>query len=158
FGVDALNDSACYDQCAKAWPPLTVSDASSLTQDEEVPGVLGTITRKDGTLQVTYNGQALYYWFKDKAPGDTTGNRVGNVWWVVPPSTISSEEQADLGSILVGAKGMTVYTFSKDTAGTSNCTADCLKSWPAVTVADASDVVSGVNIPGKLDTIKRADD
>ena len=44
---------------------------------------LGTTTRKDGTLQVTYNGWPLYYYEKDKAAGDVTGQDVGGVWFVV---------------------------------------------------------------------------
>src|SRR5215510_8671706 len=55
FTIDPLNDSTCYDQCAKAWPPLTVKNASDVTAEEEIPGKFGTITRKDGSLQVTYN-------------------------------------------------------------------------------------------------------
>jgi len=42
-----------------------------------VTGQLGTLTRADGTTQVTYNGMPLYYWFKDAQPGDTTGQNVG---------------------------------------------------------------------------------
>ena len=44
---------------------------------------LGTTTRTDGTVQVTYNGWPLYYYVKDKAPGDVTGQDVGGVWYVV---------------------------------------------------------------------------
>ena len=36
-------------------------------------GKLGTITRDDGTLQVTYNGLPLYFFKNDKAPGDANG-------------------------------------------------------------------------------------
>ena len=44
---------------------------------------LGITTRKDGSVQVTYNGWPLYYYDKDKAPGDATGQGVGGVWYVV---------------------------------------------------------------------------
>jgi predicted lipoprotein with Yx(FWY)xxD motif len=43
----------------------------------------GTTKRTDGTTQVTYNGWPLYYFAKDKAPGDVTGQGVGSVWYVV---------------------------------------------------------------------------
>src|SRR5438105_237567 len=82
FTPDTLNTSVCSGKCAEAWPPVTVDSADKLTGDEELPGVLGTITRDDKTLQVTYNGQPLYYWYKDEKAGDTTGNRVGHVWWI----------------------------------------------------------------------------
>jgi len=47
-----------------------------------VEGELATITREDGSLQVTYNGLPLYFWNEDGAPGDTTGQGVGDVWSV----------------------------------------------------------------------------
>ena len=48
----------------------------------------GTSTRTDGTVEVTYAGHPLYYFQKDKAPGDTTGqgvNGFGDLWWVLNP-------------------------------------------------------------------------
>ena len=44
---------------------------------------LGTTTRKDGSVQVTYNGWPLYYYQQDKSPGDVTGQDVGGVWYAV---------------------------------------------------------------------------
>jgi predicted lipoprotein with Yx(FWY)xxD motif len=35
-----------------------------------------------------------------------------------------------LGSYLTDAKGMTLYTFKKDTAGKSACAGDCVTKWP----------------------------
>jgi LPXTG-motif cell wall-anchored protein len=81
FKKDALNNSVCYDACAKAWPPFT--DPGYLTLPSGVGGTLGTIVRKDGTKQVTYNGVPLYYYAPDKSPGDVKGQGVGNVWFVV---------------------------------------------------------------------------
>ncbi|MEO8397421.1 MAG: hypothetical protein ABI700_30775, partial [Chloroflexota bacterium] len=119
FDHDALDTSNCTDKCATAWPPLLVDSADALTADEAIPGDWGTITRADNTIQVTYNGQPLYYWFKDANPGDTTGQGVGNSWWIVPASTVYIQRTADLGTLLVGEKGMTVYMFKNDTMGTT---------------------------------------
>ena len=44
---------------------------------------MGTITRSDGTLQVTYKGLPLYLFHKDANPGDTKGNYTG--WSLVKP-------------------------------------------------------------------------
>ena len=51
--------------------------------------LLGTITRADGTAQVTYAGHPLYRLVFDKASGDETGqgvNAFGAPWYVVSPS------------------------------------------------------------------------
>ena len=50
---------------------------------------LGTITRPDGSRQVTYNGHPLYYFVKDKDQGDSYGqgvNAFGASWYVMAPS------------------------------------------------------------------------
>jgi predicted lipoprotein with Yx(FWY)xxD motif len=44
---------------------------------------------------------------------------------------VSVGTNATLGSILVAANGMTLYTSNADTAGVSNCTGQCLVTWPA---------------------------
>jgi predicted lipoprotein with Yx(FWY)xxD motif len=76
--------SACTGQCLEQWPPLiTTADAPTGT---DVTGELGTIETPDGELQVTLNGWPLYYWVNDKAAGDTTGQAVGGVWWVLDPA------------------------------------------------------------------------
>lgn len=76
-------ESACYDQCEENWPVFSAEEP--LTLPEGIPGELGTIERTDGTMQVTYNGWPLYYWVNDAAPGDVTGQNVGDVWFVAVP-------------------------------------------------------------------------
>ena len=75
--------SSCYDDCAAAWPPFTADEPLELPG--AVDGELTTIQRDDGTTQVAYNGIPLYYFIKDTEPGQTTGQGVGEVWYVVPP-------------------------------------------------------------------------
>jgi predicted lipoprotein with Yx(FWY)xxD motif len=157
FTVDSLDTSNCTGRCATAWPPLTVDSADSVSAPDGLPGDLGTITRDDGTLQVTYNGMPLYYWFRDAQPGDMTGEGVGNTWWIGQPATVYGWPEGDLGTILVGPKGITVYRFTNDAPGVSNCTGQCLANWPALTVASADDLVKGANLLGELGTITRDD-
>jgi predicted lipoprotein with Yx(FWY)xxD motif len=84
FTNDTENTSNCYDDCATAWPPLLT--AGEVTAGEGVDAsLLGTTERTDGTTQVTYGGWPLYYWMRDEAPGDITGQAVGDVWYVVSP-------------------------------------------------------------------------
>jgi len=59
----------------------------SPTPREGVPNDrLDNIRREDGYLQVTYNGWPLYYFAPDETPGDTLGQGVGDVWFVVSPA------------------------------------------------------------------------
>ncbi len=129
-----------------------------MTADESIPGTFGTITTDAGT-QVTYNGMPLYYYQKDAAPGDTMGQGVTNNWWLAQPATIYIQKTPSLANVMVGANGMTVYIFTNDDVGSgiSTCTGSCATNWPAVTVADESDVLAGFNVHGELGTITRDD-
>jgi len=91
--------SACYDKCATAWPPLKSADAPAAGTDVN-KSLLGTIERKDGSKQVTYGGWPLYYFAKDKAPGDTNGQDVegfGEEWYLVTPAGKKVSEHDDDG-------------------------------------------------------------
>ena len=80
FNPDAQGDPTCYDDCADAWPAFT----EEVTAGDGVDAsLLGTATRTDGGVQVTYNGWPLYYFSGDAAPGDTNGQALNDVWWVV---------------------------------------------------------------------------
>ncbi|HZQ26798.1 MAG TPA: hypothetical protein VFA94_03765 [Acidimicrobiales bacterium] len=82
FDNDKNGTSACTGGCASKWPPLTL--ATGVTKPVASAGVtasdLGTITRADGSTQVTYKGQPQYRYAPDTKPGDTTGDGVGGVW------------------------------------------------------------------------------
>lgn len=75
--------SACEGGCLEAWPPV-LSD-SETPEAEGVTGELGTIETPDGELQVTINGMPIYYFAEDEEPGDTNGQGVNEVWYVVGP-------------------------------------------------------------------------
>jgi predicted lipoprotein with Yx(FWY)xxD motif len=83
---DPAGGSSCTGGCASAWPPLTVAAGMQPLAVTEVTGTLATFARSDGSLQVTYNGRALYYYAADTKPGDTSGQGVGGVWFVAPVS------------------------------------------------------------------------
>ena len=75
--TDTANTSTCTGGCLSAWPPLTVAAGQTPIAGTGVTGSLGTFTRPEGAVQVTYNGLPLYYWASDKKAGDTTGQGVG---------------------------------------------------------------------------------
>ena len=75
--------SACNTGCIDKWPALTVSAGTTPTAGSGVTGKLATITRDDGSTQVTYNGLPLYFFANDHAPGDANG--VYTNWAAVKP-------------------------------------------------------------------------
>lgn len=83
FIPDAQGDSTCYDDCEANWPPLT--DGAEAGPDVDA-ALIGSTTRTDGSDQVTYNGWPLYYFAGDAAPGDTNGQGLNDVWFVVSPA------------------------------------------------------------------------
>lgn len=83
FKKDTPGKSACAGPCVDKWPlfaaEVTTVPAGVIAADFAV------ITRDDGKKQTTYKGLPLYYFFKDVKPGDTTGQGVNTVWYVVAP-------------------------------------------------------------------------
>ena len=85
FAPDTPTASKCYGSCAVYWPPVTGTPAAG----QGLPGKVTTITRTDGSHQLTYNGHPLYTYIADTAPGQARGNNInlnGGVWHEVPAS------------------------------------------------------------------------
>jgi predicted lipoprotein with Yx(FWY)xxD motif len=88
FVADTGTASTCYGSCAAIWPPVLTTGAPQAGTGADA-SKLGTTTRTDGKVEVTYAGHPVYYFFKDKAAGDTTGqgvNGFGGLWWVMSPA------------------------------------------------------------------------
>ncbi|WP_230532807.1 COG4315 family predicted lipoprotein [Microvirga roseola] len=87
FEKDTKGTSNCYDACAEVWPPMITSGPPQ-TGPAVDQSLVGTIERKDGRTQVTYDGIPLYYYVKDQGPGSVTGqdvhDRFGG-WYLVSP-------------------------------------------------------------------------
>ena len=103
WAKDSGNTSACSGACAGAWPPVTttgtVTASGSATASD-----LGTITRSDGTKQVTYDGHPLYYYAGDSGSGMASGqgsDSFGAKWWLVSPS--GSDVTASVSSFTAAA-------------------------------------------------------
>jgi predicted lipoprotein with Yx(FWY)xxD motif len=95
FDNDTDENSTCYDDCEANWPPLTGEVTAGDGVDQSL---LGTSEREDGTTQVTYAGKPLYYFAGDQAAGDTNGQAVGDIWWVVGPDGEKIQDAAASGS------------------------------------------------------------
>lgn len=83
FTKDSPGKSVCAGECAVKWP-IYHNDAVTAPESLKTTD-FGVLKRDDGKTQTTYKGMPLYYFFKDKGPGDTTGHGVGTVWYVVTP-------------------------------------------------------------------------
>jgi predicted lipoprotein with Yx(FWY)xxD motif len=97
FGADSASKSNCASACVTAWPPLTATGSVSASGGASA-GDLATITRQDGTKQVTYAGHPLYYFAGDSGAGQTNGQGVdgfGALWWLVAPSGQKITTNAD---------------------------------------------------------------
>jgi predicted lipoprotein with Yx(FWY)xxD motif len=84
FTADSRGVSTCVDGCLAAWPPL-LTDGEPSVQGAADATLLGTLTRDDGNVQVTYDGWPLYFFAADMVPGDVAGQGVNDVWFVVAP-------------------------------------------------------------------------
>ncbi|HET9143302.1 hypothetical protein [Actinophytocola sp.] len=73
--------SACEGDCANQWPPLLAPDGVPIQTTGIDQANVGTITRADGSKQVTVGGWPMYHYAGDKAPCDTNGQGVGGVWF-----------------------------------------------------------------------------
>jgi predicted lipoprotein with Yx(FWY)xxD motif len=75
--------SACNGECAVNWPPVAPPAGKALSAN------FGTITRADGTTQLTYSGRPMYIFIGDSAPGQANGdglNAFGGLWHLSRPA------------------------------------------------------------------------
>jgi predicted lipoprotein with Yx(FWY)xxD motif len=94
FEADKGGRSVCSGACARAWPPVTTA-AQAQAAGAAVSADIATITRSDGTMQVTYKGHPLYFFAKDKDNGDAYGQGAkafGAGWYVLKPSGSKIDE------------------------------------------------------------------
>ncbi|POX40766.1 hypothetical protein C3486_12295 [Streptomyces sp. Ru73] len=165
--------SACDGDCASTWPPVPADDAKAATGINAAD--LGSVTRSDGSKQLTLGGWPVYRYAKDAAPGDTKGQGVGGVWHALaadggkageaakkppqaaPKADVSVTDTAQLGKVIVDGKGRTLYRFTKDNPWPMKfaCTGACLDTWKPAKPADKSKLEG---VPAKLiSTVKRPD-
>lgn len=124
--------------------------------------LIGSVTRDDGSKQLTIAGWPMYRYAEDKKPGDANGQGVGGTWFAAAPdgkkaapgqsgdagdgeaadlAGLSTRKDPKLGEIIVDKNGMTVYRFKKDSAWPmkSACVGECLDNWPVVEPVDKND-------------------
>jgi predicted lipoprotein with Yx(FWY)xxD motif len=84
FDPDVDGVPTCSGGCAGTWPPYYVDEGAALTAGDGLDAaLLGTVEHPDGGTMLKYGDWPLYYFANDQAPGDTNGQGVNDVWWVV---------------------------------------------------------------------------
>lgn len=89
FKKDGMGKSVCDGGCLEKWPIYyreSIAASPGLDSND-----FGFITRDDGQKQTTFRGYPLYYYFKDKAAGDTAGHKVKDIWFVIDPANFPSK-------------------------------------------------------------------
>ena len=89
FLADSGTNSSCNSaSCVQNWPPVLTKGAPQAGSGVSA-SLLGTTTRQDGTIEVTYAGHPLYYFIADRQAGQVSGQGIdgfGGPWYVVSPS------------------------------------------------------------------------
>lgn len=150
FTKDALPDtSLCTGNCVINWPLFYVENVE-LGEGLDIAD-FGSIEHPEGGMQTTYKGWPLYYWKNDQNPGETTGEGVGNVWFVAKPDysvmlmdgyltgkdgvTYNSmyEPGEEMVQYFVDENGQSLYVFINDSYDQNNFTNEDFSNnsvWP----------------------------
>ncbi|MFJ7074120.1 SCO0930 family lipoprotein [Streptomyces sp. NPDC098781] len=153
--------SNCDGDCATKWPPVPADDATAGVGIDK--NNLGSVTRTDGTKQLTIDGWPAYRYAKDTKAGDVNGQGVGGTWYALDPNGkkaqggadaadlpgLSTRQDSKLGEIVIDKNGHTVYRFMKDSPWPMKtaCTGECLEKWPVIDPVDAEDT-EGIDLKG----------
>jgi predicted lipoprotein with Yx(FWY)xxD motif len=91
YAPDRRSMSTCYGTCARFSHPL-LTKGRPLAGPGVKANLLGTTTRKDGSVQVTYNGHPLYFdnmTSETNAAGDIGCQHLnvnGRIWLILKPN------------------------------------------------------------------------
>ena len=103
--------STCGGECLVNWPAYT--PAEPLTLPDGVEGTLTLVDTPDGVQTLAYNDIPLYYFIGDTEPGQTNGQGVGDVWYVVAPGEqFGAHAMGDMASPMASPMAMAATTTS----------------------------------------------
>ncbi|MGA9531735.1 MAG: hypothetical protein WBR18_03375 [Anaerolineales bacterium] len=93
----------------------------------------------------------------------TEAESVAAIETATPESTLAPESgttvatgQTGLGTVLVGADGLTLYAFTQEADGQIACTGGCLDAWPPLLTDGQPQAGDGID-PALLSTVDRPD-
>ena len=85
FDGDKGKKSNCNGDCAKVWPPVLTNDGKPKIKGIDAD-LVGTITRADGSKQLTVKGNPVYTYVGDTKPKSWKGQNVSGKWFVIQPN------------------------------------------------------------------------
>ena len=85
FTADSATRSALSRNCLQVWPPLLFTGSGGPISSTSLSGKLSVQMDINGN-QIEYNGHPLYTFSGDSAPGQTNGEGLYGVWFVVTPN------------------------------------------------------------------------
>jgi predicted lipoprotein with Yx(FWY)xxD motif len=176
FARDPKGEATCTGGCEAVWPAFV---SENLTADKLGAGLtlsdFGVITTASGKKQVTYKGWPLYYYAPEvngintpEAAGQTTGDGRGGVWFIAKPDysimIVSSQLVGHDGknyksdytegdgntTYFTDDKGLTLYTFVRDTFEKNTYTDEAFTKNPVWPIYSTDKIV----VPSILDKTK----
>ena len=85
YTPDTASTIKCVADCATKWPPFVAPGGKAPATPSGVSGTFGTVSRPDGSVQVTFHGMTLYEFAGDTAAGQAGGQGLGGIWFAVSP-------------------------------------------------------------------------
>lgn len=136
-----LPDLDSRPSCTDLWPPVRADN------DAEPVGKWTIVERKDGSRQWAFDEQPLYTSVRDSEPGDVLGGSTRRYGGdspafrvpAQPPSRVPpgfAVRTTSVGRLLTTDKNFSVYSYEQDTAQTSACHNECIRTWVPVTAPE----------------------
>ena len=108
-----------------------------------------TTTTSTATTEATTTTEATASASATEAPTETAAaTEAATESPAAGGTTISVATEGDLAPYLVGPEGLTLYMFTNDADGVSNCSGQCATNWPPLVVADGEDFSGDRAQPG----------
>lgn len=169
FDGDAINTANCFDLgdggCINAWPPVLADNAA------KPMGLYAVAEQANGVNQWTFRGKPLYLFGNDEQAGDINGQGAGGVWflankqpaiqreingnrWLTATGqvmTLSPDDNDELALRSEDKDQFSLYTFTNDEPGVSNCSGGCLANWPAFLATEHDNPYGAFNIIERSD-------
>ncbi len=117
-------NSTCYGSCATYWPPVSYTANSLVLPPTLSASNFNTITRTDGTKQLTYMGYPVYYYAGDKVAGSVKGQGIQKIWYVlnvpqliIPPKSTNNTSNTVKQTSVATTSAATTTAATTTTSG-----------------------------------------